>query len=294
MKRRGFLAALATGSVVALAGCADPGAHLDMERVSDAELAERASRSTANAPEEVRSVVAGAVENGSATAEERAASFDPDRPVRHEGRFYEVTRSVVDEREERSWEVAVDYDPPESDGPTIAFADLPAVDRAVLSDLIPPSGDPPESEGPDVGVGHVYGPEGEEESVLVPDQEYEFVTHDGVRYGLRVEGPRTVTVETYRFEVEAVAGSADEYAAQVRDEYLFVLDGLSDAEREIVTEAVDSSYNAGEPSDAFASLASRFREHPGFRVDEYGGEWVVEFEGETYWADLYSQDPAGE
>ncbi len=295
MNRREFVASLATGSVAALAGCADPGARLAMEPVTDAELAERASQSTANAPDERRALVAGAVENGSATTEARGTPFDPDRPVAFEGRFYEMTRSVVDEREERSWSLKVDYDPPaDAEGAAVAFADLPDVDREVLSNLIPPSGDPPRGDGPDMGVGHVYGPDGEAASALVPEQRYEFVTHEGERYGLGVEGPRMITVETYRYEAEPVAESADEYAAQVREEYLFALDGLSDAEREIVAEAVDGSYNAGEPSDAFASLESRFREHPGFAVDEYGGEWVVEYDGGTYWADLYSLDRSDE
>jgi hypothetical protein len=289
VNRRSFLAGVVTCAAATLAGCAGPGARLDVERVSDAALAERASQSTANAPDEIRGLVAEAVENGSATAEGRAASFDPDRPVAFEGEFYEVTRTVVDERDERSWTVEVDYDSSQTDGPTIALADLPDVDREVLSSVIPPSGDPPESDGPDLGVSNVYGSEGEGQSVLVPEQQYEFVTHEGEYYGLSVEGPSTVTVRTYRFETDLVAASADEYAAQVRDDYLFVLDGLSDAEREIVADAIDGGYHAEEPTDAFASLEARFREHPGFGVGEYAGEWVVRYEGATYWADLHDE-----
>lgn len=294
MKRRGFLAALTTGTVAALAGCAEPGARLYVEQVTDAELAARASVSAANAPVESESVVAAAVENGSATAEARAAPFDPDRPVRFEGKFYEVTRSVVEEREERSWSLEVDYDPPAgATGPTIAFADLPEVDREALSGLIPAPADQPEGDGPDRGVGYVYGREGEAASVLVPEQQYEFVSHEGERYGLRVAGPRTVTVETYRFEAALVAESAAAYAARVREKYLFALDGLSEAEREIVADAVDGGYHADEPSAAFRSLSSRFRAHRGFGVDEYGGEWVVEYDGATYWADLYVAERVG-
>jgi hypothetical protein len=99
-------------------------------------------------------------------------------------------------------------------------------------------------------------------------------------------------VTDYRYEAEEIAASAEAFGAAVREEYAFELSGLTDAEREIVEEAIDGGYYEGEVTDAFASLARRFRERPAVESDERGGEWVARYEGAVYWADL--QHPPGE
>ena len=292
MRRRHYLASTAALLAGSLAGCAHPNAVLRMDAVSDVELAEHASRMVDGQPE-YRDLVAGAVENGSATASGRSPPLETDQPVAYEGRYYELTATETGRRERTEYDVTVDYDPGTETpgGEAVDYADLPEVDRATMDALLPPPEDRPENEGPDRGVSRTYSEAEAAASVLVPEQEYEAVVYEGERYPVAVGDGRTVTTYEYRYEAERIAGSAAEYGASVREEHAFTLSGLSDAEREVVEAAIDDGYYEGSADDAFSSVASRFRDHPGYETDEWGGNWVVRYEGTVYWADL--QHPPG-
>ncbi len=288
MHRRQVLAAAAAGVAGALAGCSDPRASLRLEAVDDAGIAERYATPADHLPDERRRIVVGAVKDGSATDETAGSPFEPDRPVGHEGRYYELAHEVVDEREATRYGVRVDYDPGESAGEVgeIDYADLPAVDREALGGLVPPEGEPTDGEGFDLGKPAVYAPEDAEQSVLVPEQEYDVVVHDGQRYLLDVGDAESVTLTTYRYTVEQVAADHAEMADRVRERYLFELSDLPAAQREIVDAARDGRFREGEPSGTFRDLVGRFRDHDAVEADEYGGEWLVRYEGREYWADL--------
>jgi hypothetical protein len=80
----------------------------------------------------------------------------------------------------------------------------------------------------------------------------------------------------------------------LREQYLFVLSDLSEAERSIVESAIeDSYYPEDEMPEAFTGMTVRFRDHDAIEADEYGGTWLVRYEGAVYWANVqYPQTPS--
>lgn len=295
MRRRHYLASTAALLAGPLAGCAHPEAVLTMDAVSDADLAGRASRDVDRHPE-YRDLVRRAVEDGPANATGRSPPLETDEPIAFEDRYYELSVTETGEREGTQYDITIDYDPGTATpgGEVIDYADLPAVDRATMDALLPPPENRPSDEGADFGVNRVYDDEEAAESVLVPEQEYDAVVYEGERYPVAAGDGRAVTIYEYRYEAAEIAGSAAEYGAAVREEYAFTLSGLSEAEREVVREAIDDGYYEGSADDAFVSVAERFRAHEGVETDEWGGEWVVRYEGTVYWANLEHPEGAVE
>lgn len=289
MRRRRLLAALATGGLAALAGCAGPNGSLRMVAVDDADaLAAEYTSPVDGLPPGLRDFLVSVIEDGSGTREGSNPPFDRERPVEYEGAYYRFAYDVVDTRQEPQYLIEIDFDavdPASVDA--IAYEDLPAVDREALSRAFPPPEDPPENDGPDLGVGHVY--EDESDSVLVPEPAYDAIVYEGEAYPIRVEFSRDVDVHTYRYTAEQVAADATELAATTRERYRFTLSGLSEAERDIVEAAIDEEYRVEpneSPPEAFESLLSRFREHEAVRIDGYDGEWLTRYAGTDYWADV--------
>ncbi len=161
------------------------------------------------------------------------------------------------------YEVRIDFDPADSTAEIgeIAYEDLPATDRErlapIISDDNPPSGD-----GYDVGVGYGTAEEVGDGSVFVPERQYDIIVHDGDRYRVTVS-TRTTTETEYRYEATEVASGVDSFADQIRDQYLFTLTGLSDAEREVVEEAIDGGYF--QDDEAFRSVTDAFGSTRGSR-----------------------------
>ena len=85
----------------------------------------------------------------------------------------------------------------------------------------------------------------------------------------------------------------EEFAEQVRSEYRFTLSGLSEAERDIVAEAIEDGYYEGSANDAFRSVAERFRAHEAVRPETGGGYWLARYEGTDYWSDLRYPSTSG-
>jgi len=287
------LAALAL--LVALAGCGGPAASLSMTELSDRELADRSSIDTTDLSHDSRSVAVGAVENGSTNASGQRPPFDPALPVRHEGRYYNVSDTVVGSRQATRYDIEVTVASANATGETVAYEDLPAVDRRVLAGPLARPID--EDDSPTVGVSRAYTAAEVNESRLVPDPEFDYVTDDGERYRVAVTGSRPDTVETYLYTATEVAETHGAYADYLRDRYLFSFTDLSAEERDVVEEAVDGEYqNDDELTPAFRSLVDRFRAHRGVTEDEfedgdyYGGQYLVEYEGTVYWAQLTLRD----
>jgi hypothetical protein len=141
--------------------------------------------------------------------------------------------------------------------------------------------------GYDFGVGVVYTEREAESSVLVTDQQYDAVRYRGETYPIRVEEPERVELDDYRYEATVVAESADAYGSVLREEYAFTLSGLSDAEQSVIDEASNGTYYAGSSDEqGFASLVERFRSRRAVESDEFGGSWVVRYDGELYWAEM--------
>lgn len=288
--RRRLLPLVGLLLLVLLAGCSAPGS-LTMGPVTDAELVDRASRSLErSAPPseddpEAR-MLRTALENGSATIESPNPPVREGLPFAHDGAYYDLSWAVVDERTVTSVSLLVDYNASDPDGERIAYEDLPAADRRALDALLPPRDDR-RVEGYDLGASSRYNDSELERSVLVSERDT-VVVFQGDAYPVRFDGTSETTVETYRYTATKVADSSDEYARDLKEEHLFTLSGLSEAERSVVDEAIGegSYYAEDEDDEAFRSVVERFRRHEPIRGGEDHGEWLVSYGGETYWANL--------
>lgn len=287
MTRRRAVAAGVLVLLVLLAGCSAAGS-LDMQRVSDAELAAEASRPAApvaGEPAPERRLVRQVVENGSATARGQSPPVESGLPFAYEGRYYDVSWTVTDRQPAMSASIVVDYNGTAPAARTVAYGHLSARDREAVGNLLPPRTDR-RVEGYDFGTGSVYNATERNRSVLLAGT-YDAVRFEGEAYPVAVDDSRPVTIETYRYTTTVVANGSEAYVRQLRETYLFTLSGLSDAEREVVAAAVEDDYYAdGTDDEAFASVLERFRRHDAVEADDYRGTWLVRYEGEVYLAGL--------
>jgi len=279
MRRRQFLAGGTVLLSAAVAGCGHPTVVLDMDDATATDIADEVSISPDSESAEY-TVVSAAIENGSATRRGRNELFDQIDTVRIDETFYEISETPLESNEVTVYEVRIDFDPADSTAEIgeIAYEELPAVDRQrldpIISDDNPPSGD-----GYDVGIGYGTAAEVGDGSVFVPERQYDIIVHDGDRYRVTVS-TRTTTETKYRYEATEVASGVDSFADQIRDQYLFTLTGLSEAEREVVEEAIDGGYF--QDDEAFRSVTDRIREHEGIEVTDSYGTWLLAYEQVEY------------
>ena len=263
---------------------------MTMEPVTDGELAERASRGIgpagAPADDPEARAIRSAIENGSGTIEAQSPPVGEGKPFAYEGAYYDLSWEVIGERTATSVSLVVDYNATDPEGRRIAYEDLPAADRRALSSLIPPEERYAES-GQSMGAVSTYNDTEVEASVLVPEQRYDVVVYEGDAYAVELDGTREVTVNTYRYSATEVADGSAEYAGDLKEEYAFTLSGLSDAERALVETAIEDGYYAEDRDDeTFRSVARRFTSHEAIEPGDTYGDWIVRYDGETYWAHL--------
>jgi hypothetical protein len=280
MRRRQVLATGTALLSVPLAGCGHPPVVLDFEAATNDAIAD--SVSTAPEPgSEAYEVVATARDNGSATRRGRSALFDRVDTARVDGGFYEVTETEVASGEVTVYTVTIEAAEPNSTAGLreVAYEDLPEADRDRLNPILSED-EPPD---PDTAIGVDYGTAAEvgNDSVFVPERRYDVIVRDGERYRVRVSS-RTAEETEYRYAVTEVAPDVEAFADRVRDRYLFTLSGLSDAERAVVEEAIESGYF--EEDDAFRSMVERLRSHDGVDVEDSYGTWLLAYEGTEYLA----------
>jgi hypothetical protein len=288
MKRRA-LAALGLLALVALAGCSAMGS-LSLEAADDAEIAEAASRPAVvedSGPDD-RVVVREAIEDGSGVATATDPPVQRGVPFAYEGSYYEIDWNATGTEPGTAFVVGVDLNGTAPADETIAFEELSERDRRLLGGLLwamseRESGLRP---GPDVGERGEYTMSETNESVLLSG-EYSALRYNGTVYPFVVEDREEVTLTRYRYTVSRVADSTTAYAQQLRDEHLFRLSGLSEAERSVVNEAIDGVYYAEDTDDeAFRSLLDRFSAASPIEADEYDGTWLVRYDGQVYVAEL--------
>ncbi|WP_277553789.1 hypothetical protein [Halobaculum limi] len=329
LDRRTFLATSATLAVTVTGGCTgcapSPTGTLRMTPADDAGLAEEAltffDTSRVDDPEAEGPVaLAGrVVDDGPVTVEDTDEPLPTDRPVVVDDDVYRFSAEAVGSREMRSFGVTINpirvEDGEETPGPNdrIRYEDLPDVDKEVLGDR------GYDDERP-VGIGTrlSYRPEAVEESVLVPEPEYSVVVWPDGPARFEVDSASTYTVYTYELTSQRVSSAAS-FGTDVRERFGWTLDGLTDAERDIVATAIgetptgdESHERAGngyyvqhdeEPSPAFRSLVDRFRAHDpvAFEWDHddpeeepwrVSGEYVVRYEGSVYWTRLSVREEA--
>ncbi len=279
MRRRQFLA---TGSALlsaGLAGCGHPAVVLDFQEASAADIASEVSMTAEPGSDEYR-VVTTARDNGTATRWGRYELFDRTSTVRVGDSFYDVTETRLERSEVTVYEVLVDFNATNTTPELgeIDVADLPETDRERLAQLFRED-PPPTSDGYDVGVDYGSAPEVGNDSVFVPERQYDVIVRNGTRYRVAVNS-RTASEAKYRYEVTEVASDVDAFADRIRDRYRFELTGLSEAERRVVDEAIDGAYF--EDDDAFRSIVSTLRDHEGVNVADSYGTWLLDYEDQEY------------
>lgn len=279
LHRRTLLATTAAGIVSIMAGCAHPNAALTMSPADTEVVVDEYTRSLPEGRE--RDLLASAIENGSTTSEGTRPWIDDTRPYEYDGAFYAVTVTEVAKLEGTRVTVEIDY-ATATDVEGVPLESFPEPDRRLLEGFFPPEED--RSDGPEIGGSEIYTPEEADASRLV-NEEITAVRYEDAAYPITVEITEA-TRSRYRYEAEQVAPDADTLVAGLREEYLFTLSGLSNAEREIVEEAIDGGYHAGDANEAFTSLARRFREHEA--LDEDQSDYLTRYEGTDYWAELYA------
>jgi hypothetical protein len=277
MRRRQFLAS-GVALLPFLAGCAHPSVVLDMDEATDEDVADEVS-TPVDAGSTESAVVEAALENGTATRRSRTELFDREETVRFDGAFYEVASTELESGEVTVYDVLVEALPADAtpDVGEVAYADLPEVDRKHLEAVVGSGLD--DSNREQLGVGYGTADEVGDESVFVPEPQYDVLTHDGDRYRVTVESSATTETE-YRYELTEVAPDVETFATRIRDRYQFELAGLSEAERDVVEAAIDGGHF--EDSDAFRSVVDRIRDHEGIDTTDAYGTWLVEYENTAY------------
>ncbi|AEH39128.1 hypothetical protein [Halopiger xanaduensis] len=279
MRRRQVLASCGSLLAVTVAGCGHPPVVLDMDGATADDIADEVSMAADPGSEEY-TLVTSARENGSATRTGRTELFDRIDTVRADDTFYEVSETRLESNDVTVYEVLVDIDPENSTPELgeIAYDDLPEADRNRLERIVSEEDQPGQSEY-DIGVEYGTADEVGNDSVFVPERQYDIVRRDEDRYRIAVHS-RTATEATYRYEVTEIAPDVAAFAARIRERYLFALADLSDAERAVVEKAIDEGYF--EDDDAFRSVIDRIRDHDGLDVTGTYGTWLVEYEGDEY------------
>ena len=253
--------------------------HCALEAASDEDIADKAS-TTAEPGTEEYWVLTSARDDGSATRSGRNELFDRTDTIRVDRAFYEVSETRTESSEARVYDADIAFNPDDTKAEVgeVAYEDLSEYDREQLSFIVDDR-EPADEEGYNVNVDYGTAEAVGDRSALVPEQEYDVVTHEGDRYRVEVES-RTVPENEYRYEVTEVAPDVEAFAGQVREEYLFALTGLSKAEREVVEEAINGAYY--EDDDAFRSVVGEIRDHEGLNVEESYGTWLLSYENEEY------------
>lgn len=312
MRRRALLAAAASSLSAIVAGCTSPGGFSGSNAAAEAPTArlELTTIADAKLPTKVLYTVRPA-EGNDATAQlfdrildggTKTKATRPPLPkqqhIAYQEGVYELSYEVVEETPATSYSVKVDIVTDSViEAKAIQFADLPEVDQKEFAEHGLADGDP-------VGIGttFLYTDTEREQSVLVPESEYSYITwDDGTEAEWVVDDAYDTTLNTYRYTAEQVATAAD-YGQQMRERFTFERSGLPEAQRDIVETAItDGQYIVGPgetPSDALVALADRFRGHEqAHGLDEDGegdlsGTYLVRYQGDVYWTTLVVQRDA--
>ncbi|WP_158855179.1 hypothetical protein [Halorhabdus sp. CUG00001] len=288
MQRRSALLAVLVLLLIGLSGCSAEGS-LSMDPAPNATaIANHASIDLADLDTEPSRLVRGAVADSGPTAEGDHPPFRPDRPVAVDGRYYTVTWSAIDSKQVPEFALTLEKSPTNTTGGSIAYEELPAVDRRALP--APDSGLIADDE--DIATLAVYNESEQELSVLVSEPRYELVEFGARTVRLTVDGPSPKTISTYRYDASPVANSSEALAGRLEAASLFTLSNLSSGERSIVTKAIGDSHYVDSESDAWTRLVERFAAaDPVYALDtndpEYvDGEYLVRYDGTVYWVDI--------
>ena len=302
--RRTFTAAFGALAVGTLAGCLDlggwppmagrsPTVRFSMDAVDDAEIARRELYWDPNDDSPLRDRLLRDIrDDGEVTVGETDPPLPDDRPVFYDGTVYHLDREVTGEMPAtRFWVGITIVDGDEPEGRTVAFSDLPAVDRRVFERYGFADGDP-------VGIStSLLYPQSEvEQSALVPETNIVIIEWPDARAEWVVHESANTSLKRYRYTV-AETNPPAEIGADIRERFGWVLSDLSAAERDIVGAVIEEDeYVVGpdeNPPPALQSLVDRFDGHDRVNydgntewTDDVSGDYLARYEGTVYWITL--------
>lgn len=286
--RRAVLGLIAGGLCGAFAGCIEPGGALDMTPVeSDDALGSEATETPDPADTERRSLLETLIDEGSLERAGRSPDLETDWPVAYEDTVYDVSAEAVDETTQSGYEIRLTETDDTVDR-TIAFEDLPEADQDRFPALSTRVEHHDDEEDRQLRTGAAVFDLDEaalEESVLVPEPEYDAVTTEGLTLSITVE-ETSRTIDVYRYEIETIADSVADYGASLR-EYEFTLDGLSDEEQELVETVVEEgSEVVGTDNEAYEGVGERLLEEKPVYAGDGEGHWIARYDDVPYWTGL--------
>ncbi|AGB15336.1 hypothetical protein Halru_0709 [Halovivax ruber XH-70] len=296
--RRRVLGTVAAGLCATLAGCIDATGVLQMDEATTDELLDPATVEVGRTGEE-RDIVVDVLDTGSATVSGERPPLGVDQPVTYDGAVYELARTETGDRTRTDYRVVLETDPGAADTADRQFDTLPGVDAERLEPLLAERTSGDDAVGADLS----YTESERAESAIVPDPDFDVLAVDGDRFGVAVE-PIETTVTTYEYTLVDELGSEGRYADELAADHRFDLAGLSDAERDVVEEAIDEGgyYADSTDDEAFEGVARTFFDHDPFASDDDRAYWIATYEGTTYvamvdpirWRDLRRDVPAAE
>ncbi|WP_420192018.1 hypothetical protein [Haloplanus salinarum] len=225
-------------------------------------------------------VIRSAMKNGSATRTGQNKWFDRRNTVLLNQTVYTVNETRLGSEKATKYEVGIDFTPENttSELGVIRYDKLPPIDRRQLNRTLS-QGSTEKSPG-ELNVEYEPTGGGTNKSVFVPEQQYDILQYNGEQYRVTVEREFSSDVE-YQYEVTEAAANVKEFAEQLRNKYLFTLDGLSPAEREVIEEAIETGEVAWESEDS-ESVISKIREHTALSQDGSSGTWLMKYDGNEY------------
>ena len=307
MNRRTCLEVLAL-SFLSLAGCLrqdstggagyggyQATATMNMSPITDTEITNRFVYRMDDGPERKRRLVERIVTNGSATVKAGEPPIKNTGRVSNNGTIYAVSYERGGEETAIRYHVTTSsVEDKISDDETVAFEELPAVDREKVNQQM-------------IGTGtqFTYSREERDRSALVPSPDKPIIVWDsGERARFTVRESETIVVQaTYHYTAETVTGVA-EFGTEFRQQHGWKLTGLSEAERDIVDQAIskEDGYSVAPreaepeatPSKALERLIERFRQHiekgfaPRGRQNPSGvqGWYLNRYDEKTHWTKL--------
>lgn len=312
MRRRALLATAVTSLPAIVAGCTSPGgfggsnaaaeaptARLELTMIADAKLPTKVLYTVrpAEGNDATAQLFDRILDSGATTKATRPPLPEQQHLAYQEG-VYELSYDVIEKTPATRYSVKVDIVTDSvTEAEAIRFADLPKTDQEKFAAHGLADGNP-------VGIGttFLYTDAERQQSVLVPESEYSYITwENGTEAEWVVDDAYDMMLNTYRYTAEQVATTAD-YGQQMRERFTFELAGLPEAQRDVVETAItDRQYIVGPdeaPSDAVVALVNRFRGHEqAHGLDEKGeddlsGTYLVQYQGDVYWTTLVVQRDA--
>ncbi|WP_147299507.1 hypothetical protein [Haloferax sp. Atlit-6N] len=317
MRRRSLLVSLGAGLTFPLSGCAaigpeepnsenghngpdvgtQPPVSFNMDPVTDLEIARRV---TFPIDDEInhseREFAAEVIADGTVTTTATNRPAPEDTPFVYDGAVYELPYEIDESVPATLFRVAFEeHDGDIDEAEIIEYDDLPEVDKRHLEDYGWDDGGTFEL----TNVAFLYLEDDIVESVFVPDPKHPVIKWDSDTFGrVAIEGSDDTDVNTYEYMAHQVHESAEEFGHDFRDNHEFSLSGLSEDQEAIISEATadDDEYQVeeGEPPEEFDQLTDQFSEQPkAERVDReaddstLSGEYLVGYDGDTYWTELY-------